>query len=535
MAGTLSIGTFQAALFDMDGTIIDSAANGERAWRTLADRWQLARPDRALFQTVHGMPAREALRRIVPAVLVDAASRELREIEVEDTAGVRALPGALPLLLALPEERKAIVTSSFREVTIARLAAAGIEPPRQLVTSEVVSRGKPHPEPFLAAAAMLGFAAEQSIAFEDTRPGIRSAKAAGCTVVALEGLHRRSELSEADFRRARAPPQSASGRDAMGCTSSWIISAEIPDPPSGTAREKRTRVARHDALDCGGNQVFVMRPEYAGWSSPRRAGDCNGPLGGGSLVRQARTLGVAVAVAGLVLSGCAAPIPLEDVPAGWALDVHQPGEWWTQPLIPRSVVVQRCPPPFGWASDPDLTKVTGVRPGSDLEYSHLVDDYHCSVGWSEPVSEVTFTTDQMSTEAGLRRICSSSGLPMDASWRFVGHNATERVGDLPRAEEVGLNAWELTTAAFIDDYGTVVACLVFDQGEAGKGALVELSAGADAVAATPVAACPVVPRDMAREDDGTLMEYQLRGAGAVRGSDGRVLTEATTLPDRRGR
>jgi sugar-phosphatase len=198
MVGTHAIGTFQAALFDMDGTLIDSAASGERAWRTLADRWQLARPDRALFQIVHGMPARQALRRIVPAALVEAASRELKEIEAEDTAGVAALPGAVELLLALPEVRKAIVTSSFREVTVARLAAAGIAPPRNLVTSEVVARGKPDPDPFLTAAALLGFPAEQTIAFEDTRPGIRSAKAAGCAVVAVEGLHRRSELGEAD-------------------------------------------------------------------------------------------------------------------------------------------------------------------------------------------------------------------------------------------------------------------------------------------------------------------------------------------------
>jgi hypothetical protein len=44
-----------------------------------------------------------------------------------------------------------------------------------------------------------------------------------------------------------------------------------------------------------------------------------------------------------------------------------------------------------------------------------------------------------------------------------------------------------------------------------------------------VATCPVEPRDMSRDNDGTVDEYRLRGAGAVRGEDGRVLAEATAL------
>lgn len=231
----------------------------------------------------------------------------------------------------------------------------------------------------------------------------------------------------------------------------------------------------------------------------------------------------------MVLSGCSAPIPREAVPEGWALEVHQPGEWWTQPLIPRSVVVQRCPPPFGWASDPDLNSVTGLPPGGDVEYSSVFDDYHCSVGWSEPESEVEFSVAEMSTEAGLRRACSSSGLPMDTSWRFLDSQATERVGDLPGAGEDGLETWEVTTAAFIDDFDTVVSCLVEHWGEAGAGAFVELSEGADTAVALGGGACPVQPRNMSRDDDGTLMEYQLRGAGAVRDDRGKVLAEATTL------
>jgi hypothetical protein len=233
-------------------------------------------------------------------------------------------------------------------------------------------------------------------------------------------------------------------------------------------------------------------------------------------------------VVALLLAGCSAPIPREDVPAGWALDVHQPGEWWTQPLIPRSVIVQRCPPRLGWASEPDLTRVTALPPGSDIEYSFLADDYHCHIGWSEPESEMAFHSDDLDSESGLRRICSTSGLPMDDTWRYLGRNAGERVGDLP-IEEDGSIEREATTAGFIDQYGAVVACLVESWGDAGAGVFVELSSGIDLTGTTDTAACPVTPRNLAAAEDGTLSDYQLRGAGAVRDADGRVLAEAETL------
>ena len=45
----------------------------------------------------------------------------------------------------------------------------------------------------------------------------------------------------------------------------------------------------------------------------------------------------------LCLAGCGAPpIPQEKVPEGWTLDVHQPGEWWMRPLIPRSSSLEPC-------------------------------------------------------------------------------------------------------------------------------------------------------------------------------------------------
>jgi hypothetical protein len=117
---------------------------------------------------------------------------------------------------------------------------------------------------------------------------------------------------------------------------------------------------------------------------------------------------------------------------------------------------------------------------------------------------------------------------VDASWRYLGRNPAERAGDPPSVED-GATEREAITAGFIDQYGTVVACLVESWGDAGVGAFVELSAGTDLADTTTTATCPVIPRNMAAAEGGTVSDYQLRGAGAVRDETGRVLTGAKTL------
>lgn len=231
----------------------------------------------------------------------------------------------------------------------------------------------------------------------------------------------------------------------------------------------------------------------------------------------------------LLLSSCSAPIPREEVPAGWKLNVHQPGEWWTQSLIPRSVVVQRCPPPDGWSSEPDLTRETALPPGSSVNYMHWVDDYHCSIGWSEPAIQLEYgALGDVESENDLSRFCSTSGLPMDDSWRFLGSRTLERVGDPKhwQDEDETRDPPRSATAAFIDQYETVVACQATTESDSGW---VELSVGTDLPGTVTVPKCPVSADNMTTTDDDTVESYQLSGAGAVRDQDGRVLTEAKTL------
>ena len=183
--------TFDALLFDMDGTLISSIAAVDRSWSQWADEHGF---DGATFKIAHGTPARTLVERLVAPEDVDAALDRINAIELADTSGVELLDGAQALLAALPAGRKAIVTSCTRALAQVRIAAAGITPPDVVITADDVSRGKPDPEPFALAAERLGFAPQRCLVVEDAPAGLASGRAAGCATLAVDGTHDLAEL-----------------------------------------------------------------------------------------------------------------------------------------------------------------------------------------------------------------------------------------------------------------------------------------------------------------------------------------------------
>jgi sugar-phosphatase len=92
-----------------------------------------------------------------------------------------------------------VVTSATERLARIRLAAGGIPVPKHLVTADQVTRGKPHPEPFLAGAALLGVAPRECVVFEDSSSGAKAGRAAGCTVVATTFSHSAESLDRAHY------------------------------------------------------------------------------------------------------------------------------------------------------------------------------------------------------------------------------------------------------------------------------------------------------------------------------------------------
>ena len=178
--------TFDAILFDMDGTLISSIAAVDRSWSQWAGEHGF---DAATFRISHGTPARTLVESLLPAEAVDAALARINEIEIADVDGVLLLPGAAELLAALPASAVAIVTSCTRDLARARIVAAGIDVPDVVVTADDVRNGKPDPEPFALGAARLGLDPTRCLVVEDAPAGLASGRAAGCATLAVSGTH----------------------------------------------------------------------------------------------------------------------------------------------------------------------------------------------------------------------------------------------------------------------------------------------------------------------------------------------------------
>jgi sugar-phosphatase len=173
-----------ALLFDLDGVLIDSTPAVARVW----GRWAIAHgfnPEEVVANA-HGRPSIETIRDYLPHSDFEAENRIVESAELADLDGVAPLPGAVKLLAGLPENRWTIVTSCTRALAEVRIRAAGLPLPATMVTSTDIVHGKPDPEPYLKGAAKLGFAAADCIVLEDAPAGIRSGKAAGAKVIALQ-------------------------------------------------------------------------------------------------------------------------------------------------------------------------------------------------------------------------------------------------------------------------------------------------------------------------------------------------------------
>lgn len=186
--------TFDAILFDLDGTLVDSRASIERVWRRFAMGEGLGTD---YVFAGHGRPARQVLADLVPAGEVERAFGRVQELELNDASTVTAFRGVGAMLAEIPPANWAIVTSCSRPLAAARHRAAGLSKPGVMVTADDVIQGKPHADPYLRAAMILGYPPARCLVVEDAPPGLASGRAAGCATLALGTTYPRDAL-EAD-------------------------------------------------------------------------------------------------------------------------------------------------------------------------------------------------------------------------------------------------------------------------------------------------------------------------------------------------
>ena len=180
--GRLTDEVFEAVIFDMDGTLIDSTPAVARAWATWTSEYGLPPLD---LRTQHGMPSESVVRAVMPEHLHEAGIQRITELEMSDIRDVVVLPGAAEALASLTSAKSAIATSCTVPLAETRIAAAQLSPPAVLVTADDVVHGKPHPEPFLEAARRLRVDPRHCLVVEDAQKGLEAARAAGCFTLAV--------------------------------------------------------------------------------------------------------------------------------------------------------------------------------------------------------------------------------------------------------------------------------------------------------------------------------------------------------------
>ena len=202
--------TAAAALFDMDGTLVDSTAVVETIWRDFCREHGV--DERVLVPWSHGRRTPDTVQHFLPdapegemtAIVADLESREQATM-----AGIVEIPGARDLLATL-ELPWAVVTSAPRELALRRMVAAGLPLPEVLVSAGEIEHGKPHPDGYLRVAELLGVRPQDCVVFEDAEPGVRSALDAAARVVVVgnlvssyaDGLERVSDLRHVTVLRS---------------------------------------------------------------------------------------------------------------------------------------------------------------------------------------------------------------------------------------------------------------------------------------------------------------------------------------------
>jgi HAD superfamily hydrolase (TIGR01509 family) len=203
-----------AVIFDFDGVILDSETTEFEAHRLIYEQCGVAlTPDEWCDQIgiwVDGHAGRwfkrlsELSDRAPDLRTFEAEKHRLCQalVSYEPMRGIRQLVDALAEA-AIPT---AIASTSPARWVVAAVERAGLlDRFRTIVTADDVARRKPAPDVYLEAARRLGVEPAQSIAIEDSGPGLASARAAGMKTVAIpHWLTERHDLSAADLRVAHA-------------------------------------------------------------------------------------------------------------------------------------------------------------------------------------------------------------------------------------------------------------------------------------------------------------------------------------------
>ncbi|GAB3448216.1 hexitol phosphatase HxpA [Streptomonospora sediminis] len=194
-----------AALFDLDGTLINSEPRSMEVWSRLLHMHNIPH-DRSTLHRFMGRRGADVLNEdpdLFPGVTWDVLVAELQLIQASpDLPDSQELPESVAFLHRLHAQGVpfGLVTSAGRQwarIALERLGVLAMF--RCLVTAGDVAEGKPHPQGYLMGARNLGSDPAHTVVFEDTPAGIEAGRRAGMHTVAITTTHEPAVLRNADL------------------------------------------------------------------------------------------------------------------------------------------------------------------------------------------------------------------------------------------------------------------------------------------------------------------------------------------------
>lgn len=195
-----------AAIFDMDGVIIDNAIYHEKAWRIFLNRRGISLSEGEFKEIVFGRTGNDCLKILFENVTeaeIKELTKEINEIyRREYEPFIEATPGLIDFLELLKQNNvTTTIATSAPPVNVKYITETlNIrEYFANIIDDTQVTKGKPDPEIYLASADAINYEPSRCVVFEDSMSGIQAAKSAGMKVVGVATTHDPSELKNVDL------------------------------------------------------------------------------------------------------------------------------------------------------------------------------------------------------------------------------------------------------------------------------------------------------------------------------------------------
>ncbi|MBO1223202.1 MAG: HAD family phosphatase [Candidatus Scalindua sediminis] len=198
-------GFLNSVIFDMDGVIVDGMPYHIESWKKALSTVGISVTDLEIY-LMEGMTGEETIKELInkkKKSLSDVSIRSVLKLKrkiFNDIFTVKLMKGSKELLLELHrlDYLLALVTGTRLEV-VKKVLQMGLDNVFKIViTGEMVSNGKPNPEPYLKAVNELGVNKKDCLVVENAPAGIASAKNAGLTCFAVQTSLPGEYLKDAD-------------------------------------------------------------------------------------------------------------------------------------------------------------------------------------------------------------------------------------------------------------------------------------------------------------------------------------------------